>query len=156
MDGMTNLFSNFSRDNSVILADEMGLGKTIQTISFITSLMHIHQVYGPFLIVVPLSTINTWQSEFTSWAPQINVVVYIGDITSRNRVRTLTYGIVFINSSKFILGGILLSFYTDNVYNIPRRKTMSNKFDINISTSAHLAFLFRSVNMSGVTQETNV
>lgn len=79
-------FFSFCRSNSVILADEMGLGKTIQTISFLSYLFHQHQLYGPFLIVVPLSTLTSWQREFEIWAPEINVVVYIGDLMSRNTV----------------------------------------------------------------------
>lgn len=74
------------RNNSVILADEMGLGKTIQTISFLSYLFHQHFLYGPFLLVVPLSTLTSWQREFEAWAPEINVVVYIGDLGSRNTV----------------------------------------------------------------------
>ena len=74
------------RNNSVILADEMGLGKTIQTVSLVQYLMNQYQNYGPYLVVVPLSTVATWQSEFRRWAPEINVVVYLGDIASRNRV----------------------------------------------------------------------
>lgn len=74
------------RGNSCILADEMGLGKTIQTISFLNYLFHEHQLYGPFLLVVPLSTLTSWQREIHLWAPQMNVVVYLGDISSRNMV----------------------------------------------------------------------
>lgn len=70
----------------MILADEMGLGKTIQTIAFLHSLFHTHQLYGPFLIVVPLSTMPSWQREFELWAPEMNTVVYIGDINSRSKV----------------------------------------------------------------------
>lgn len=77
------------RNNSVILADEMGLGKTIQTISFLSYLFHQQFLYGPFLLVVPLSTLTSWQREFEAWAPEINVVVYIGDLGSRN---TVSYG----------------------------------------------------------------
>lgn len=76
----------FSRGNSCILADEMGLGKTIQTISFLNYLFNEHQLYGPFLLVVPLSTLTSWQREILLWAPQMNVVVYLGDINSRNMV----------------------------------------------------------------------
>lgn len=76
----------FFRGNSCILADEMGLGKTIQTISFLNYLFHEHQLYGPFLLVVPLSTLTSWQREIQTWAPQMNAVVYLGDITSRNMV----------------------------------------------------------------------
>ena len=78
------------RNNSVILADEMGLGKTIQVISFLSVLMNQHHLYGPFLIVVPLSTIAAWQREFRLWAEEINVVVYLGDVTSRNMVTMAT------------------------------------------------------------------
>lgn len=76
------------RCNSVILADEMGLGKTIQTISFLSYLFHQHQLYGPFLLVVPLSTLTSWQREFDTWAPDMNVVVYLGDVMSRKTVRS--------------------------------------------------------------------
>lgn len=76
----------FCRGNSCILADEMGLGKTIQTISFLNYLFHEHQLYGPFLLVVPLSTLTSWQREIQTWASQMNAVVYLGDINSRNMV----------------------------------------------------------------------
>lgn len=87
------------RNNSVILADEMGLGKTIQTISFLSYLFHQHQLYGPFLVVVPLSTLTSWQREFEVWAPEINVVVYIGDLMSRNMVCNLTAKLVGLDGS---------------------------------------------------------
>lgn len=86
----TSFWMHFSRSsfrcNSVILADEMGLGKTIQTISFLSYLFHLHQLYGPFLLVVPLSTLTSWQREFETWAPDMNVVVYLGDVMSRKTV----------------------------------------------------------------------
>lgn len=51
--------------------------------------MHnFYQLYGPFLVVVPLSTIVAWQREFQNWAPEMNVVTYLGDISSRNVVST--------------------------------------------------------------------
>jgi len=70
----------------VILADEMGLGKTIQTIAFLHTLFHRHQLYGPFLVVVPLSTMPAWQRECELWAPEMNVIIYLGDIQSRTKV----------------------------------------------------------------------
>ncbi|CAH1797458.1 unnamed protein product [Owenia fusiformis] len=87
MDGLNWLAHSWCKGNSVILADEMGLGKTIQTIGFLSYLMNQHQVYGPFLLVVPLSTVVAWQREFATWAPDMNVVVYLGDIGSRNMIR---------------------------------------------------------------------
>ncbi|XP_040270140.1 chromodomain-helicase-DNA-binding protein 2 isoform X7 [Bufo bufo] len=84
LEGLNWLAHSWCKNNSVILADEMGLGKTIQTISFLSYLFHQHLLYGPFLIVVPLSTLTSWQREFEAWSPEINVVVYIGDVGSRN------------------------------------------------------------------------
>ncbi|KAM4552935.1 chromodomain-helicase-DNA-binding protein 2 isoform 3-T4 [Fundulus diaphanus] len=87
LDGLNWLAHSWCRCNSVILADEMGLGKTIQTISFLSYLFHQHLLYGPFLVVVPLSTLTSWQREFDTWAPDMNVVVYLGDVMSRKTIR---------------------------------------------------------------------
>ncbi|XP_048786282.1 chromodomain-helicase-DNA-binding protein 1-like isoform X5 [Lagopus muta] len=88
LNGLNWLAHSWCKGNSCILADEMGLGKTIQTISFLNYLFHEHELYGPFLLVVPLSTLTSWQREIQIWAPQMNAVVYLGDITSRNMIRT--------------------------------------------------------------------
>ena len=66
----------------------MGLGKTIQMICFLSYLANQHSLYGPFLIVVPLSTLSAWLKEFKAWAPDLNVVAYIGDVNSRTIVST--------------------------------------------------------------------
>lgn len=75
----------------------MGLGKTIQTISFLSYLFHQHQLYGPFLLVVPLSTLTSWQREFDTWAPDMNVVVYLGDVMSRKTVGWVCAGSLFLS-----------------------------------------------------------
>ena len=85
----------------MILADEMGLGKTIQTISFLHWLYHEHQLFGPFLLVVPLSTMPAWQREFESWAPEINAIVYLGDVSSRNTVCPMLY-MYFDNNTSLV------------------------------------------------------
>ena len=86
LDGLNWLVNSWCKGNSTILADEMGLGKTIQVISFLSYLFHSHTLYGPFLIVVPLSTMAAWQREFAAWASHLNIVVYLGDVTSRTKV----------------------------------------------------------------------
>jgi len=68
-----------------ILADEMGLGKTIQSITFLQEVVNCG-VRGPFLIVVPLSTLSNWQREFDSWT-DLNAIVYHGTQISRNMLR---------------------------------------------------------------------
>ncbi|KAJ2522156.1 ATP-dependent DNA helicase Hrp3, partial [Coemansia sp. RSA 1939] len=81
---MAHLWCN---DENGILADEMGLGKTIQTISFLSYLFHTQEIFGPFLVVVPLSTISAWQREFARWAPDLNTLCYIDDNRSRAIMR---------------------------------------------------------------------
>ncbi len=70
----------------MILADEMGPGKTIEAIAFVDTLFNQYSLFGPFLVVVPLSTMAAWQREFQHWAPDLNVIVYLGDIVSRDIV----------------------------------------------------------------------
>lgn len=71
----------------------MGLGKTIQTICFLYYLFHTQQLHGPFLLVVPLSTMTSWQREMSQWAPDLNFVIYLGDVNSRNVVCVLYFAI---------------------------------------------------------------
>ncbi|XP_063395303.1 chromodomain-helicase-DNA-binding protein 1 isoform X1 [Cydia fagiglandana] len=108
MDGLNWLIHSWCKDNSVILADEMGLGKTIQTISFLYYLFKSQQLYGPFLCVVPLSTMTAWQREFQQWAPDINVVVYIGDVISRDIIRQFEWS--FHPSKRLKFNAILTTY----------------------------------------------
>ena len=87
LEGLNWLLHNWCRGINGILADEMGLGKTIQCIAFLAALFHERHQHGPFLIVVPLSTITAWQREFAKWAPAINVVLYVGNAASRDIIR---------------------------------------------------------------------
>ncbi|CAG0913926.1 unnamed protein product [Notodromas monacha] len=89
--GLNWLVSSWCHDRSVILADEMGLGKTVQVICFLAYLFRHYEVYGPFLVVVPLSTLTAWQREFLTWFPDLNVVAYIGDTHSRNTIRAVEW-----------------------------------------------------------------
>ncbi|KAK9719823.1 SNF2-related domain [Popillia japonica] len=79
--GVDWMIKLFEHGVNGILADEMGLGKTIQVIALICNL--ITEIRGPFLIVVPLSTLPNWMREFERFAPQIPVVKYHGDKQTR-------------------------------------------------------------------------
>eukprot|EP01028_Stygiella_incarcerata_P002171 TRINITY_DN140_c1_g2_i1.p1 TRINITY_DN140_c1_g2~~TRINITY_DN140_c1_g2_i1.p1 ORF type:complete len:1443 (+),score=449.71 TRINITY_DN140_c1_g2_i1:144-4472(+) len=81
------VFNSWCNGRSVMLADEMGLGKTLQAISFMSWLVHELEIQGPFLCVVPLSTVNSWLEEFKKWAPDMYVVPYVGSQNSREICR---------------------------------------------------------------------
>ena len=78
MKGLQWMVSLYNNRLNGILADEMGLGKTIQTISLITFLIENKKQNGPYLVIVPLSTLTNWANEFYKWAPSVTTLVYKG------------------------------------------------------------------------------
>eukprot|EP00698_Gefionella_okellyi_P009866 TRINITY_DN2530_c0_g1_i3.p1 TRINITY_DN2530_c0_g1~~TRINITY_DN2530_c0_g1_i3.p1 ORF type:complete len:1174 (+),score=207.58 TRINITY_DN2530_c0_g1_i3:3464-6985(+) len=78
MIGLQWMVSLYNNGLNGILADEMGLGKTIQTIALIAHLMEKKNQMGPYLIIVPLSTLPNWEDEFRKWAPSVKVMCYKG------------------------------------------------------------------------------
>ena len=81
--GLQWMISLYNNSLNGILADEMGLGKTIQTISLITYLIEKKHQNGPYLVIVPLSTLTNWNLEFDKWAPSVAKVVYKGPPNAR-------------------------------------------------------------------------
>ncbi|XP_026391813.1 protein CHROMATIN REMODELING 4-like [Papaver somniferum] len=75
------------KSKNVILADEMGLGKTVSACAFISSLNFEFHARLPCLVLVPLSTMPNWLSEFALWAPHLNVVEYHGSAKARSIIR---------------------------------------------------------------------
>uniref|UniRef100_A0A3B5B1X6 SWI/SNF related, matrix associated, actin dependent regulator of chromatin, subfamily a, member 2 n=1 Tax=Stegastes partitus TaxID=144197 RepID=A0A3B5B1X6_9TELE len=76
--GLEWMVSLYNNNLNGILADEMGLGKTIQTIALITYLMEHKRLNGPYLIIVPLSTLSNWTYELDKWAPSVVKIAYKG------------------------------------------------------------------------------
>lgn len=105
--GLNWLISLYENRLLGILADEMGLGKTLQTISFLGYLRYIKKVDGPFIVIVPKSTLNNWLREFQKWTPDVNVVVLQGDKETRgevikNRILTADFD-VLITSFEMVI-----------------------------------------------------
>lgn len=85
--GLNFLAFNWVKDRNVVLADEMGLGKTVQTVSFINWMRHVRRQQGPFIVIVPLSTMPAWAETFDNWTPDLNYVVYNGSEKARAVLR---------------------------------------------------------------------
>ncbi len=45
-------------------------------------------IYGPFMVVGPLSTLSNWVDEFKRWLPSMNVILYHGSKDERQKLRT--------------------------------------------------------------------
>lgn len=86
LDGLEWLVSLYENGLNGILAHEMGLGKTLQCIALYSFLIE-NKVDGPFLVVAPLSTIRNWGSEFRKFAPEIDVIEYVGTKKDRRLVK---------------------------------------------------------------------
>ncbi|KAF8249851.1 hypothetical protein K440DRAFT_542631 [Wilcoxina mikolae CBS 423.85] len=69
----------------------MGLGKTLQTISFLAFLRE-KGVWGPFLVVGPVSVLSSWVDEIGRWAPDMPRILYHGTPPERAEIRRTKMG----------------------------------------------------------------
>ncbi|KAK3268947.1 hypothetical protein CYMTET_22579, partial [Cymbomonas tetramitiformis] len=97
LEGLNWLMSMMSAGKSAMLADEMGLGKTIQTATMLACAYKFGTSAPPYLVVVPLSTVPAWGREMRTWAPELDVVTYVGDAPSREVIRNHEFN--YINGS---------------------------------------------------------
>ncbi|KAH6641314.1 hypothetical protein F5144DRAFT_482102 [Chaetomium tenue] len=74
--GLNWLVNLYEQGINGILADEMGLGKTVQSISVMAYLAEKYDIWGPFLVVAPASTLHNWQQEITRFVPEFKVLPY--------------------------------------------------------------------------------
>jgi len=85
--GLNWLVNLYEQGINGILADEMGLGKTVQSISVMAYLAEKYDIWGPFLVVAPASTLHNWQQEITKFVPQFKVLPYWGTASDRKVLR---------------------------------------------------------------------
>jgi chromatin-remodeling ATPase INO80 len=85
--GLNWLVNLYEQGINGILADEMGLGKTIQSISVMGYLAEMHNIWGPFLVIAPASTLHNWQQEITKFVPSVKVLPYWGSAKDRKVLR---------------------------------------------------------------------
>ncbi len=84
LEGVGFLIDRYLRNVGCILADEMGLGKTLQTITYIAHLREKKITAGPFLVVCPLSMLDSWLSEFNRFVgSNLSVRSLAGDKETR-------------------------------------------------------------------------
>ncbi|OHS97662.1 SNF2 family N-terminal domain containing protein [Tritrichomonas foetus] len=125
-EGLDWLYYSWCKNRNALLADEMGLGKTIQCLAFFEYLKSKHGIYGPFIVVCPLATINNWYCEAEKWT-DFRIVYYYGNDFERENIRNYE---IFAPYNKIICDIILTSY-----------ETVSNDQDFfNLFRSAVLVF----------------
>eukprot|EP00051_Salpingoeca_urceolata_P020622 m.311871 g.311871 ORF g.311871 m.311871 type:complete len:1376 (-) comp19655_c0_seq3:43-4170(-) len=85
--GVSWLVNLYEQGINGILADEMGLGKTVQSIGTVAHLVEAENIWGPFLVVAPASTLHNWQQEFARFLPDLKVLPYWGNPKQRKLLR---------------------------------------------------------------------
>ncbi|ODQ63814.1 hypothetical protein NADFUDRAFT_52805 [Nadsonia fulvescens var. elongata DSM 6958] len=85
--GLNWLANLYEQGINGILADEMGLGKTVQSISLMAYLAEKHNIWGPFLVISPASTLHNWQQEISRFVPEFKVLPYWGNGKDRKILR---------------------------------------------------------------------
>ena len=85
--GLNWLVNLYEQGINGILADEMGLGKTVQSISVMSYLAEKHNIWGPFLVIAPSSTLHNWQQEITRFVPDLKCLPYWGSAKDRKVLR---------------------------------------------------------------------
>nr|CAG8532112.1 3828_t:CDS:10 [Entrophospora candida] len=85
--GLNWLANLYEQGINGILADEMGLGKTVQSISLMAHLAESQNIWGPFLVIAPSSTLHNWQQEIARFVPSFKILPYWGNPSTRKVLR---------------------------------------------------------------------
>ncbi|KAH3963330.1 hypothetical protein HBH70_164540 [Parastagonospora nodorum] len=99
LSGLSYLVHLYNNGFSGILGDEMGLGKTLQTLSLFQYLEELDRKNGvtseelrPYLVICPLSVLNSWVTEAEKWVPGLRVLRFHGAASERVRLKRVASG----------------------------------------------------------------
>ncbi|KAF2871358.1 SNF2 family N-terminal domain-containing protein [Massariosphaeria phaeospora] len=99
LSGLSYLVYLHNNGFSGILGDEMGLGKTLQTLSLFQYLEEQDEMAGtaseelrPYLVVCPLSVLNSWVTEAQRWTPGLKVLRFHGGVNERAHLKRVALG----------------------------------------------------------------
>jgi SWI/SNF-related matrix-associated actin-dependent regulator of chromatin subfamily A member 5 len=99
LSGLSFLVHLYNNGFSGILGDEMGLGKTLQTLSLFQYLEELDRKNGitseeprPYLVICPLSVLNSWVTEAEKWVPELGVLRFHGASGEREHLKRVASG----------------------------------------------------------------
>ncbi|KAF2083593.1 hypothetical protein K490DRAFT_51221, partial [Saccharata proteae CBS 121410] len=98
MKGLSYLAHMHANGMSCMLGDEMGLGKTLQTLSLF---QYVEEMQAPsdgtdenrpYLVVCPLSVLQSWVNEAERWTPNLKVLRFHGPQVLREELKKVALG----------------------------------------------------------------
>src|SRR5690242_1718589 len=99
LSGLSFMVHLYNNGFSGILGDEMGLGKTLQTLSLFQYLEELDRKNNttseelrPYLVICPLSVLNSWVTEAQRWVPGLKVLRMHGTKNERDRLKRVATG----------------------------------------------------------------
>ena len=82
---MNWLLNLYDQGINGILADEMGLGKTVQALAMLAHIAEHYNIWGPFLVVTPASTLHNWQQEVCESSRYL-IIMFLPMHTGQNQI----------------------------------------------------------------------
>jgi len=61
----------------------------VQSISLLAYLAEAHNIWGPFLVIAPASTLHNWQQELARFVPNLRALPYWGTVKDRTTLRKI-------------------------------------------------------------------
>jgi SNF2 family DNA or RNA helicase len=99
LSGLSFLVHMYNNGMSGMLGDEMGLGKTLQTLSLFQYLEERDAASGvasdekrPYLVICPLSVLDSWVNEARRWVPDLKVLRFHGPASERDHLKKVASG----------------------------------------------------------------
>lgn len=78
-----------------------GLGKTLQSLTFLSYLVHERQLPGPHLIIVPFAVCQNWRNEIKRWTKDISFCTIRG--MRAERIETINEDRCYFADYNFVL-----------------------------------------------------
>ncbi|KAJ4983001.1 ISWI chromatin-remodeling complex ATPase ISW2 [Stagonosporopsis vannaccii] len=160
LSGLSFMVYLYNNGFSGILGDEMGLGKTLQTLSLFQYLEELDrkndstsEELRPYLVVCPLSVLNSWITEARKWVPELKVLRMHGTKNERDRLKRVATGMEDMrgNETEQLVGrrasrkaGVKVSTYEDSGSSYKIIVTTYDTFQADAAWFKH-SFLWRYV-----------
>ena len=72
---------------ATVIYNTLSSWQTVQSIALMAHLAEVENIWGPFLVIAPASTLHNWQQEISRFAPDLKALPYWGNVKDRTILR---------------------------------------------------------------------